>query len=202
MQPLQQASGPLGPQPSSPAPAVHDNNPPPQLSDAPTQDEEAADGQFAARTAPGQESFSHVVFVPHAVCEAKKAREALARLPAAARLFLDVFAGFHAPVTQAVKSLGLDHFQPFDLDADAAFDILHDPTYELLLQVCWSGIVGAALFAPPCKEYSRLKLLPGGPPALRTPELLDGVPGLSPSDLKKVTDSKATTAVAGTSSRP
>ena len=129
--------------------------------------------------------------MPHSISEAKKAREALARLPAAARLFLDVFAGFHAPVTQAVKALGLDHFQPFDLDADAAFDILHDPTYELLLQICWSGIVGAALFASPCKEYSRLKLLPGGPPALRTPKLLDGVPGLSPSDLKKVTDSKA-----------
>ena len=128
-------------------------------------------------------TFQHVVFIPHAVTEMRKAREALARLPASARLFLDVFAGFHAPVATAVAALGLDHFQPFDLDADSAF--------ELLLQICWSGIVGSAFFAPPCKAYSRLKLLPGGPPALRTPEHLDGIPGLSPSDMLKVTQSKA-----------
>ena len=111
--------------------------------------------------------FEHISYIPHAVAEANKAREALARLPPGARLFLGVFAGFHAPVTKAVAVLGLDHFQPFDLDADSAFDILHDPTYELMLQVCWSGIVGSAL------------RLPGGPPALR-PEHLDGLPDLSP----------------------
>ena len=136
-------------------------------------------------------TFENVVFIPHAVSEMRKAREALSRLPTSARLFLDVFAGFHAPVTTAVAALGIDHFQPFDLDADSAFDILHDPAFELLLQICWSGFVGSALFAPPCKEYSRLKLLPGGPPALRTPEHLDGVPDLSPSDRLKVIQSKA-----------
>ena len=93
-----------------------------------------------------RKTFQNVVFVPRAVTEMRKAREALARLPASSRLFLDVFAGFHAP---AVAALGLDHFQPFDLDADSGFDILHDPAFELLLQICWSGIVGSALFAPP-----------------------------------------------------
>ena len=91
-----------------------------------------------------RKTFQNVVFVPRAVTEMRKAREALARLPASSRLFLDVFAGFHAPVTTAVAALGLDHFQPFDLDADSGFDILHDPAFELLLQICWSGIVGSA----------------------------------------------------------
>ena len=46
------------------------------------------------------------------------------------------------------------------------------------------------MLAPPCKEYSRLKLRPGGPKALRTPQYMDGVPGLSPSQRKKLLDSK------------
>ena len=145
----QACSAKLKAEPPQPSEAEDDSGPEQSVGPRPVQDK----------------AFSHVVFVPHSVSEAKKAREALARLPTSARLFLDVFAGFHAPVTKAVAALGLDNFQPFDLDADAAFDVLHDPTYELLLQICWSGIVGAALFAPPCKEYSRLKLLPGGPPA-------------------------------------
>ena len=46
------------------------------------------------------------------------------------------------------------------------------------------------MLAPPCKEYSRLKLRPGGPKALRTPQYMDGVPSLSPSQRKKLLDSK------------
>ena len=38
----------------------------------------------------------------------------------------------------------------------------------------------------PCKEYSRLKMRPGGPPALRTPTHMDGLPGLSPAQLQKL----------------
>ena len=145
-------------------------------------EEELSQGSQQQQSGECNPPFENITYVPHALSEAKKARE----------LFLNVFAGFHAPVTAAVAALGLDHFQPFDLDADSAFDILHDPTFELLLQVCWSGIVWSALFAPPCKEYSRLKLLLGGPPALRTPEHLDGLP-----DLKKVQDSKAIHSPAG-----
>ena len=43
--------------------------------------------------------------------------------------------------------------------------------------------------SPACCEYSRLKLLPNGPPALRTPAHLQGIPGLSGPDLQKVQDS-------------
>ena len=43
---------------------------------------------------------------------------------------------------------------------------------------------------PELKEYSRLKMRPGGPPALRTPNHMDGVRGLSPAQLQKVRDSR------------
>ena len=43
-----------------------------------------------------------------------------------------------------------------------------------------SGVVSLITLAPPCKEYSRLKLRPGGSRALRTPTCMQGVPDLSP----------------------
>lgn len=60
---------------------------------------------------------------------------------------------------------------------------------ETLLRICASGVVGYTATSPSCSEYSRLKLKPGGPPALRSPEHLEGLPGLAPSDLLKVQDS-------------
>ena len=60
---------------------------------------------------------------------------------------------------------------------------------EALLKLCWSGAVALIMLAPPCKEYSRLKLRPGGPKALRTPQHTHGVPGLSPCQLKNLEDS-------------
>ena len=76
-------------------------------------------------------------------------------------------------MTSAAISLGLDCFEPFDLDGDAAHNILDDSVFKALLRLCWSGIVALIMLAPPCKEYSRLKLCPGGPKALRTPQHME-----------------------------
>ena len=62
---------------------------------------------------------------------------------------------------------------------------------ETLLRICASGVVGYTATSPSCNEYSRLKLKPGGPQALRSPQHLDGLPGLAPEDLLKVQDSHA-----------
>ena len=58
------------------------------------------------------------------------------------------------------------------------------------MRICWSGSVSLLTLAPPCKEYSRLKLRPGGPKALRTPSCMLGVPNLSPAELSRVRDSR------------
>ena len=68
-------------------------------------------------------------------------------------------------------------------------DLLDDQCYEPLLHVCASGIVAYAAASPSCCEYSRLKLKPGGPPALRTPEFLQGKPNLSSAQLLRVQES-------------
>ena len=43
--------------------------------------------------------------------------------------------------------------------------------------------------SPSCAEYSKLKLKPGGPPALRSPEHSAGLPGLSAEQMSRVQDS-------------
>ena len=66
-------------------------------------------------------------------------------------------------------------------------DLLRDDSYEQLLRVCSSGQVRYGSASPACAHYSRLKLWPGpGPKALRTPEALQGVPGLSSQELLQV----------------
>ena len=89
---------------------------------------------------------------PHAPAQASSSDSHLH--PASKRLFLDVFAGRLHPVTSAAIGLGLDCFEPFDLDGDAAHNILDDSVFEALLRLCWSGIVALIKLAPPCKEYS------------------------------------------------
>ena len=63
-------------------------------------------------------------------------------------------------------------------------DILDDQ----LLRLCGSGIVGYTGASPACAEYSLLKLRPGGPKALRTPEQLQGVPNLTESESATMLD--------------
>ena len=103
---------------------------------------------------------------------------------------LDVFAGVHAPISAAADQRGLARFEAFDLDANPQHNILGDAWFELLLRICWSGSVSLLTLAPPRKEYSRLKLRPGGPKALRTPSRMLGVPNLSPAELSRVRDSR------------
>ena len=92
---------------------------------------------------------------------------------------------------QAAMEMGLDRFEPFDIMINKEHDILNDEVFHSLLKICWSGIVGLITLAPPCKEYSRLKLRPGGPPALRTPEHMQGVPWNNKYQQQQVTESKA-----------
>ncbi|CAE7521200.1 unnamed protein product, partial [Symbiodinium pilosum] len=94
------------------------------------------------------------------------------------RLFLDLFSGQHAPLTHAMERLGCDCFHPFDI----AF--APGPTHTTACSCASHG-----WSAPPCKEYSRLKLRGPGPKALCTPEFMQGVPGLSDEELLRVSQS-------------
>ena len=62
-----------------------------------------------------------------------------------------------------MHQLGGDYFAPFDFALHHAHDILDGRVMHLLTKLCFSGVVGAAWSAPPCKEFSCLKLKAQGP---------------------------------------
>ena len=96
------------------------------------------------------------------------------------RLFLHICSGAGYPLSKAMLACGCACFP---------VDTLDNSFYEPLSRVCASGIISYGAGAPHCGEYSRLKLREGGPPALRTPECLQGLPNLSPAQLLKVQSS-------------
>ena len=49
--------------------------------------------------------------------------------------------------------------------------------------VCASSASGVA--APPCGAFSLARLRPGGPRPVRTPQFLDGLPGLRPDQMRE-----------------
>ena len=113
----------------------------------------------------------------------------LSSVHGARRIFVDICCGVNRPLSNAVLSLGGDCFS-FDVLVHVSYDIFDDVVFERLLRICASGIVGYNANSPACKEYSRLKLKPNGPPALRTPEFLEGKPGISANDLLSVQESR------------
>ena len=61
----------------------------------------------------------------------------------------------YSPLTQAAAALNLDRF---NIELDFRCDILDNDRFHAILRLCWSGLMDLACFAPPCKEFSRLKL--------------------------------------------
>ena len=104
------------------------------------------------------------------------------------RLFLDLFAGKLAPCLQQPKNCTSTASSPLMQQA------IHSTTcsmtfFTILQRLCWSGLVCFIWSAPPCSEYSRLKLRQPGPKPLRTPEHMEGVPGLSQQEQQRVDNS-------------
>ncbi|CAE7243908.1 unnamed protein product [Symbiodinium sp. CCMP2592] len=100
-------------------------------------------------------------------------------------------AAANVPAPLEASSEDNTHVEIFlDICCGEQLDLLHDDTYDHLLRLCFSGIVRLAHGSPPCKEYSRLKLRPGGPAAIRSPEHLNGLPGNTASQQDRVVSSQ------------
>ena len=138
----------------------------------------------------GEESLSGVPMVqfPKEVHIPSSTHAVSASSSRSPRIFLDICCGVQSPLSKAVMEFYGDTLR-FDILINTADDLLDDSRYEKLLRVCASGIVAYSGASPSCCEYSRLKLRPGGPPALRTPEHLEGKPGISGHQLLKVQES-------------
>ena len=108
---------------------------------------------------------------------------------APARVLVDLFAG-KAPISAAASQMGIPHWAPIDIAIDEAHDILSDAFFTRLLRLAWSGRIALLVAAPPCRDYSVLKLAPGGPPPCRTPEHLNGLPSNSPVLARQAEESR------------
>ena len=104
------------------------------------------------------------------------------------RIFLDVCSGRTRPLSTALKNCNVDVLS-FDILLDPQMNLLDDTVFLQLLKLCASGVVAYGAFSPSCGEYSRLKLRPGGPPPLRDPDHLDGLPGLDCHSTMKLQNS-------------
>ncbi|CAE7197295.1 unnamed protein product [Symbiodinium sp. CCMP2592] len=104
-------------------------------------------------------------------------------------LFLDLFAGHARPLSSAFLQAGVSVLS-VDTMLASEHDLLDDSVFEPLLRLSFSGAVTSAHASPPCREYSRCKLIRPGPKPLRTPEHLAGIPGLSSSDQERVAASR------------
>ena len=104
------------------------------------------------------------------------------------RFFLDICAGASRPLSSAILALHGDVCS-FDILLHPSDDLLPDAAYERLLRLASSGLIAYGCGSPACRDYSRLKLRPNGPKVLRTPEHLNGVPGLTAFERRRVRDS-------------
>ena len=129
-------------------------------------------------------AISHFRFLIQPICVCKRFQSKQAH----AGLFLDICAGSNRPLSSAIMQAG-GTVCTFDILVHKEDNLLNDGSYEALLRLSCSRQVRYGCGSPSCCEYSRLKLKPGGPKALRTLEYMDGVPGLTCEERTRVQES-------------
>ena len=89
------------------------------------------------------------------------------------RFFLELFSGKKHRFSSHIRDLGINTLQPFDILLDSTMNILDNDVYNSILRLIASKQVGSIVAAPPCTEYSLLKLQQPGPLPCRSPECME-----------------------------
>ena len=144
----------------------------------------------AQQDTPNHPPFRNIVWRREEASPARAQPAAPPTPEAPARVLLDLFAGRHSPIAVAASKQGIPHWEPIDIAINEAHDILSDSFFTRLLRLAWSGRIALLVAAPPCRDYSILKLAPGGPPPCRTPEHLNGLPSDSPTLTRRAAGSR------------
>ena len=85
--------------------------------------------------------------------------------------FLDLFAGPDSPLSTATRRAGIPTLPPIDSHPKVGgltHDLTSDKIFDFFLRLAWTGCVALGAASPPCSAYSLLRLLPGGPRAIRS----------------------------------
>ena len=93
--------------------------------------------------------------------------------PERARFFLELFSEKRRPLSTLVASLDFETLRPFDILLNSKLDILNDACYSTILRMVAIRQIRTIIAAPPCTEYSLLKLKQPGPKPCRLPDRLE-----------------------------
>ena len=104
-------------------------------------------------------------------------------------VFVEVFSG-KAGFTKALRKRGWLVLPPIDVvvEGDVLFpaDILDPSLIAKLRNWLRSGVIRLVHFGTPCTTFSRARRDDGGPPPIRSPEYLNGIPGIPVDDQSRV----------------
>ena len=104
-------------------------------------------------------------------------------------VFVEIFSG-KAGFTKALRKRGWLVLPPIDVvvDGDVLFpaDILDPSLLSKLMSWLRSGVIRLVHFGTPCTTFSRARRDDGGPPPIRSPEYLNGIPGIPADDQARV----------------
>ena len=106
------------------------------------------------------------------------------RPPPGTRMFLEIFAG-EAGITSALRKLGVSCLPPVDLTIAGKCEERTDVylVQEKIMTWIKAGAILAVHFGTPCTTYSAARRKDGGPRPLRSTKHLEGLPGLTGTDL-------------------
>ena len=111
------------------------------------------------------------------------------RRPPRGQFFLEIFAG-EAVLTRAMRNAGFACLPPIELEKNQfvpfSTDITDDRVLLHVRMLLTEGYITYIHFGTPCSSFSLARKADGGPPPLRSPQALFGLPGLKPADQLKV----------------
>ena len=111
------------------------------------------------------------------------------RKPPKGRYFLEVFAG-EAVLTRAMTEAGVPTLPPIELEMNDFVQFSTDVTdyhvQQHFLMLVKADCIAYVHFGTPCSSFSLARKADGGPPPLRHPRALWGLPGLARWDQAKV----------------
>ena len=109
------------------------------------------------------------------------------------RFFLELCSGPNHPLSSAIRDMGLATLSPLDFHEKLGgkdHDLLDPRVVELILRLARGGAIVLCHAGGPCGSFSRVRLIPGGPPPVRTDLYPGGIPNPSPAQKRELDTSE------------
>ena len=109
------------------------------------------------------------------------------------RFSLELCSGPNHPLTSEIRGKGLATLSPLDFHENIGgrdHDLLDPKVVERILRLARGGVIALCHAGGPCGAFSRVRLIPGGPPPVRTDLYPGGIPNPSPAQKLEIDTSE------------